>query len=429
MDQQGLRLTMARDTSFLQLHLPEGWPDPNRATVEFRYARFAAGAWVTGVAPLGAVPHGMTAVAVAPASAVLFARVALPKVRGAKLLRLLPLAVEDAIAANPEDVQVVLVEHVPEGSSLVAVVNKGWLAAALGDLATHGFRPARVIVETELSTQLAATEATRPWVLVRLASGGFACLGAGEIIALDLGEGAGGVPLALRLARNTHRRCGEAPAEILVFSGPGTDSADLEAWSRALDLPVRDGGEWRPDLIDARGRRATDLLRGDFSPAWGGRNLAPSLKVAAVAVASVLGLHTLLTIGNWWRLSSEALQVKSQMESEFRQIFPEAQAVVDAPLQLRRSLGRLRREGGVPDASDLIPLLAAVGPTLAAAGVHAERIRYEHGELQVEIAMPSDDGRAALEKQLRAPGYRVRVESLSDGTTGNVALVRVSAEA
>jgi hypothetical protein len=87
----------ARDRSLLQLHLPEGWPSPAAIDANFRYARFEGGSFVTGVAPLAAVPSATTAIAVAPASAVLFVRVTLPKVRGNKLARLLPLAVEDAI--------------------------------------------------------------------------------------------------------------------------------------------------------------------------------------------------------------------------------------------------------------------------------------------------------------------------------------------
>ena len=419
----------ARDRSLLQLHLPEGWPSPAAIDANFRYARFEGGSFVTGVAPLAAVPSATTAIAVAPASAVLFVRVTLPKVRGNKLARLLPLAVEDAIATPPEEAHVVLVEHVPAGSSLVAVVNREWLAAAVSELAAHSVKPSRCLVETELAAHLGATEATHPWVVVCSDSGGFAFLGEGEITALDLGEGASNLPLALRLARNTHRRRGETPDEILVFTSPGSNPPDLEAWSRALDVPVRNGGEWRPELVDSRALRVTDLLRGDFGPTWGARDFATTLKVAGIAAATVLGVHALLTIGDWWRLSSEARQLTTQMETQFRQIFPDAQVVVDAPLQMRRSLARLRRDAGVPDASDFVPLLAAVGPSLAAAGAHTERVRYERGELELEVTLPASEGREALERRLVVPGYRIRFEQKADASSSAVLVLRVSAGA
>jgi general secretion pathway protein L len=421
-------MSYARDRSILQLHLPEGWPAPDAPDHVFRYARYSGNSCETGVAELSAMPAATTTIAVAPASAVHFVRVSLPGVRAARLAKLLPLAVEEAVATTPEEIHVVLVEQVPGGASLVAVVNKDWLAAALEALAHHGFRPRRVIVETELAAKLAALEATHPWVVVRSPSGGFACLGAGEIIALDLGADTTALPLALRLARSTHRRRGETPDEILVFSAPGISPPDLEAWGRALEIPVRSGGDWRPEVLDGRALRVTDLLRGGIAAKSDAICVSRSVKLAGVTAAAVLAAHMLLTFGDWWRLSGEARSIRSQMETRFREIFPDARVVVDAPLQMQRGLGRLRREAGVPDASDFVPLLAAVGPVVSAAGLHAERMRYEGGALELEVTLPLGEGREALEKRLVIPGYRVRVERTSPGPSGDIAMLIVSAE-
>lgn len=421
-------LSYAHDRSILQLHLPEGWPAPDAIDRAFRYARYAGGTCATGVAELSAVPAATTTIAVAPASAVHFVRVNLPRVRASRLGKLLPLAVEEAVATSPEEVHAVVVAHVPGGASLVAVVNKGWFGAALEALADHGFRPTRFIVETELSARLAAIEAAHSWLVVRSPGGGFACLGAGEIIALDLGADATAVPLALRLARSTHRRQGETPDEILVFSSPDMDSPDLDMWSRALEIPVRSGGAWRPELFDGRTLRATDLLTSGCASRWDARGVSRSVKLAGVTAAAVLALHALLTVGDWWRLSAEKHQLRTQMEAQFREIFPDAQVVVDAPLQMQRGLGRLRREAGVPDASDFVPLLAAVGPVVTAAGLHAERLRYERGALELEVTLPGGKGREALEQRLVVPGYRVRVERASTGPSGEAAMLVVSME-
>jgi len=422
-------MARVRDGSLLQLHLPDGWPgglaEPN---VEFRYSRFEGHAHVAGVAPLAEVPSADTIVAVAPASAVLFVRASLPVARGPKMARLLALAVEDAIATAPEEVHAILVEHVPGGESLIAVVNREWLAAALDALAARGFRPDRFLVETELAMQRAAGETTRPWLVVRSPSGGFATLGEGDVVALDLGESVSAVPLALRLARDERARRGDAPGEVLVFTSPGTPPPDALAWGRELGLPVRNGGEWRPELIDARTRVATDLLRGDFAPTWRAADLARTLKFAGLTAAAVLGVHVLLTISDWWGLSSETRQLKTQMETQFRQLFPETQAVVDAPLQMRRNLGNLRREAGAPDASDLVPLLAAVAPALAGAGAQVERLQYQRGELEVDVTLPAGEERGAPETRFALPGYRVRVERVASGPSGNIATLRISAE-
>ena len=423
-----MMLSYARDRSILQLHLPDGWPAPDAIDRAFRYARHSGGSCATGVAELSAVPAATTTIAVAPSSAVHFVRVNLPRVRASRLTKLLPLAVEEAVATSPEEVHAVVVAHVPGGASLVAVVNKGWFGAALEALADHGFRPTRFIVETELSARLAAIEAAHSWLVVRSPGGGFACFGAGEIIALDLGADATAVPLALRLARSTHRRQGETPEEILVFSSPETPPPDLEMWSRALEIPVRSGGAWRPELIDGRALRATDLLRSGFASRCDARGVSRSVKLAGVTAAAVLALHALLTVGDWWRLSAEKHQLRTQMETQFREIFPDAQVVVDAPLQMQRGLVRLRREAGVPDSSDFVPLVAAVGPLLTAAGLHAERLRYERGALELEVILPGGEARAALERRLVVPGYKIRVERASTGPSGEVAMLVVSAD-
>ncbi len=147
-----------------------------------------------------------------------------------------------------------------------------------------------------------------------------------------------------------------------------------------------------------------------------------------MAAGAVLAAHTLLTVGDWWRLAAEQRQLRTQMESEFRRIFPDAQVVVDAPLQMQRGLGRLRREAGAPDASDFVPLLAAVAPSLTAAGLNTERVRYERGALEVEVTLPAGAGRDALARQIVLPGFRVRVEPPSPGAAGAVATVVVAAE-
>jgi general secretion pathway protein L len=415
--------------SVLQLHLPEDWPDAAAPNPQFRYALRRFADCDTGVAALAQIPHAATTIVVAPASAVLFVRVTLPKVRGTRLMRLLPLAVEDTIASSPEDIHVVLVDHLPGGASVVAVVGRKWLDTTLAELAKHGFEPVRLLVETELAAQPAQAGPAQPWVVVRTPAGGFACLGQGETIALDLGDEPGTLPLALRLARNTHRRQGETPAEVLVFTSPGASPTDADAWGRALEVPVRSAGDWHPERVDARGLQATDLLRGDYGTNRDAGAVKRMLKLAAIAAATVLGLHAMLTLGDWWRLKTETRQLRAQMETQFREIFPDAQAVVDAPLQMRRNLGKLRREAGMPDRSDVVPLLAAVGPVLVAVGAQAERMRYERGELELQISLPGPNEGEALARRLATPGYRVRVEPVAGDASGRLALLRVAVEA
>jgi len=415
------------ERSWLQLHLPEGWPADGSADALFRYARRGTHGCQTGASRLSDIAPAKTVVVVAPAAAVHFVRVTLPDLRPARLATLLPLAVEEHVAAAPEEIHAVVVNHVPRGESLVMVCDKAWLAAVLDALGAHGLRPASIIAEAELAARLVAQATTPTWIVVRAASGGFARLGADEIIALDLGAHAADVPLALRLARGTHRRSGEAPDEIVVFHAPELGPPDFDFWGRVLHLPVRDGGEWRPELIDARGMHATDLLRGFAVRGGAPLGFSRSVKLAGAAAAAILVLHTVLAFGQGWRLSAERHTLTAQMDRQFREIFPDAKVVVDAPLQMQRGLARLRRAAGMPDAADFVPLLAAVGPALTATGVRTERLRYERGTLEAAVTLPAGTPPTAIE-QLVVPGYRMRVERTRDASSADALTLFVQAE-
>jgi general secretion pathway protein L len=142
----------------------------------------------------------------------------------------------------------------------------------------------------------------------------------------------------------------------------------------------------------------------------------------------VLGVHGLLTAGDWLRLRYEAGALRSEMEAQFRKAFPDARAVVDPALQMGRSVAGLRRAAGEPDAADAIPLLARIAPALKAANVRTQAVRYERGQIELELALPAGESREALAARLRAPGIVVRVEKVASSAGGATATVRVAAE-
>jgi general secretion pathway protein L len=116
------------------------------------------------------------------------------------------------------------------------------------------------------------------------------------------------------------------------------------------------------------------------------------------------------------------------MEAAFRKAFPEAKTVVDPALQMSRNVADLRRAAGQPDASDLLPLLAQLTPALAAASAKPAGLKYERGELELELTVASGATRESLAAGLKAPGLIVRVERVATGPTGTVATVKVAAE-
>jgi general secretion pathway protein L len=421
-------MASARETTVLQLHLPDGWPQAGGQDAIFRYALRRGGERDMGTATLADLPPAGEVVAVAPASAVTYVRVVLPDVRGARLAQLLPMAVEDAVASSPEAIHAVLVEHAPGEESLVAVVERTWLREVLDALRSGGVHPSRLVVESELAVQRAAAGRIDAWFVVLKPSGGFVASSHGALAALDVPDEPGRVPVALRRLCEEHAAMGRAPDELVVFGAEGTDIPDVRVWGRVIQLPVRAGGRWRPEKLDVRRGRATDLLQGEFAGARTAGGVPLAVKAAAVAAGVLLAVHAALTVADWVWVWSETRTLNARMEGEFRRLFPETSAVVDAPLQLERRLAALRRESGAGDRSDVLPLLAAAsGPIAGLVESRVERVRYERGELEVELLLRGTEGRQALENRLAVPGYRVRLERLSREADGQVAVVRVGA--
>src|SRR5262249_20760470 len=239
---------------------------------------------------------------------------------------------------------------------------------------------------------------------------------------------AGRAPLALRRAGAGRRRGSGALRAVQVRVAGTAEPPDIGRWSESLHVPVALAGKWLPEEIDARGIEFPDLLPDAGSGSWHDDEWVRRLKPAAIFAAAILLVHGALTIGDWARLAYEARSLRANMETAFRGAFPEAKVVVDPALQMRRNVADLRRAAGEPDAADMIPLLARIAPALAAAGARPQSLRYENGELQLELAVASGETRERLASRLQVPGVRVRVERVTAGGGEPGARVRVGWE-
>jgi general secretion pathway protein L len=402
-----------RAASTLQIHVPERWPDAVREP-PVRWARRRDGELEDGVARLAEIPRAEETVLVLPVARVAFVRAALPPGPATRLAQLAPFAIEDAIVSAPDEIHCVVFDDDRGGERLVAVLDREWLRGALAELAAFGIRPDRAVVESALLAGDAGT-----WTIVWSGDGGFAALGGVEAIALDASV-EGRPPLALVLALDERRRAGAAPRAVRVLTTGAADPPEVAKWTAALHLPVVAAGKWLPETTDAAAIACPDLLPGARADGGWLERLKPAGALAAALVAA----HALVTLGDWARLAYEARSLRQEMAAAFRTAFPEARAVVDPALQMRRSVADLRRAAGEPDAADLVPLLAKLAPVLATAGARPQSLRYERGELELELAVAAGETRERLASRLRAPGIQVRVERVAEPH----AIVRIAAE-
>ena len=352
----------------------------------------------SGTSPWADVPRAEQLVLIVAASRVLLTRLNLPAVGQAKLREMLAFAVEDKLLAEPEKIHAVAAARGPSGDTDIAVIDKAWLRQQLAHLQQHGLRPDEMRVETLLPRLENNT-----WSLVWNGRGGFVRTGKNSGIVLDGGD-THTPPLALTLALDEARAAHAAPEGILLYH---TEGASVPVWNESLNLNIEQGGPWTwQTSVDGGHHNGLNLLQGEFAPPRKGQAWTKQLRPALPVLGIIVALHLVASLGDWARLRHEKNRLQNDMVATFKKTFPEATAVVDPALQMRRNLSGLRRTRGVADSADLLPLLAAAAPLMRQGKILT--LQYEQDKLQFDLLLQDSAQLATLRAQL--PKLPLRAE-------------------
>lgn len=395
--------------SLLRLHLPPDWPDDEAAT-PLPWCRLGARGELlaSGSAALANLPRAEACVLILPAELVLLTRAALPRGSRQKLRQMLPYAIEDKLVTEPDAVHVAAGHLLADGQTALAAIDKAWLARVLARLNEAGLYPRSAWPET-LLPELPADG----WVMVWDGRGGFLRSGAQAGMSLD-GGSAVQPPAALALSVAQARAATMLPHRLLLRLRDGAPPPDVEAWSYALGMKVEVGVEWsplqRPDIPTG----GIDLLQGAFAPSSKVRDLWPNLRLPLVLAGLIVLLQIGATTADWLLLSREKQQLQASMEKHFREAFPDARVVVDAPLQMQRNLAELRSASGQLSPLDFLPLLARTATALNADGRSQLRaVQYETSQLRMEVALVDRAAADALLKRLFEAGLAGQLQDVS----------------
>jgi len=124
----------------------------------------------------------------------------------------------------------------------------------------------------------------------------------------------------------------------------------------------------------------------------------------------ILVLSHLVGLNAWaWKLQADLRQRQMSLAQIMTQTFPEIQVVIDAPLQMRREVQRLRQSAGQAGNDGLEPLLAAVGQSLPA-GTALNQIDFQAGELRLKDLTLTEAQAVQLQTQLRNHQVQARRE-------------------
>ena len=319
-----------------------------------------------GCDPPAAMPRAETTVAVVPQARLALIETPLPAVSAERRERLLQFAIEDRLTRDPATVHaVVLGEAAGERAGagrhyVVAAVERDWFGAALTWLEAAGAVPLAVA-----DTQLLPV-ADDEWRVEIDGTRGVAVRADRLAHALDCADLAV-PPFALKLALNEAAIIGVLPKKIIV-GATAADAARLDLHRWRADFA---GNEATRDIVlmpappaavafDPARWRAGNLRRGAFAAPDAMQGWRQALRPALVLAACLLALHIGLTAIDAWRLARQRAGLEVEMRELFKASFPDATAIVDPALQMRRNLDALRRKRGLDAAPLRLSLARAV---------------------------------------------------------------------
>lgn len=371
-----------------------------------------------GEGRLAELPRAGRVQLVIPAAQVLITRSRVPRTARRRGGAVLAFAVEEQTAGEPDANQVSWLGAVGD-DDVLAVVDKRGLARWRDALGAVGIRGYEIHCET-----LLLPWKTDEWSLAWHGREGFVRTGEFEGAETDCGDRAV-PPLALRLLLDEAEANSVAPNSIALHATGPDAVPDVAVWTRELGIPVRLAGswDWRTAPPGAGVALAQERQR------WGAfAGMAARLRPAAWMLGAALAIHSVALVVDWALLANEQRALRQQMNSRFRATFPDAVAVVDPALQMRRKLAEARHAAGQADSGDFLPMIAAVAAGTKGLPAGALKVlSYESGRMTLQLAATDEATVNRIVTEMMQSGLSVERSPAVKGQGGATVVLTVRA--
>lgn len=353
---------------------------------------------------------------VIPAAQVLIVRASVPHEARRHGGSVLAFAVEEQSAGEPDANLVSWLGSVGDEDAL-AVVDKAGLERWREALGAVGIRIDEIHCET-LMLPIRAGE----WSLAWNGCDGFLRTGAFEGAATDRGERES-PPLFLRLLLEEAKARNASPTSIAIYMTELDARPDIAVWRHELGMDVRIEGAW--DWRTASAKAGVSLVQ--QHQRWRFMSGATArLRPAAWMLGAALTVHAVALVTGWALLAGDQRSLNQQMESRFRAVFPDAVAVVDPALQMRRKLAGARHNAGLSDSGDFLPMYEQVAVAAKELPVGVLRtMSYEDGRMTLELAANEDAAVHRIVARLLQSGLSVDTSSASKNAAGSSVILTV----
>lgn len=345
---------------------------------------------------------GQRAVVLIPTADVTLTGVTMPTAQRQRLRQAVPFALEEQLAADVDRLHFALGTRDKSGWLPVAVADRTCMERWFNALNDTGIHSSAMLPDV-----LALPLPENGWALLVTESEALLRTGRTTGYAFDPALVETFVGIALEQTE-------EKPQRLRVYDCADADVDAIERAAQANEIPVfRDSCAAGAVAVFARGIAEgveLDLLQGDYSRREQIGKLWRPWRPAAVMAGVLLLVQGGMAGAEYARLSGEAESLGQQVESLYRETFPEARNVVDPKVQMEQKLNALRGGGG---AGGFGGLLATAGPVLKSVNTEISALRYKDDSLQVELQLANLQELDVLKQRLAQAGLDIRIDTAS----------------
>jgi len=330
---------------------------------------------------------------------VLLAEPEVPVKAGAKLPQLVPYALEEQLAEDIEDLHFALGKRSGESNRIpVAVVARALLDGWLAELRGAGIEPDAVYADSELLPE-------NPGQAVALLEGDMVSVrppgGTPVTLPADaLGE-------ALEIARSGAESSGTGARGLILYTGAAEwqqHSAQVEAARPHFDgirVQLLAGGPLALFAQQLPSAAAINLLQGPYAPVSSRGTGFMAWRVAAILLASLIGLHLIGKAAELHVLKRHERQVDASIRDTFRSSMHTEASASEARRLMERRLTGVRGAG-----EGLLPALQALAQARdAAPGTSVQTLNFHGGSLEMKLSAPDATSLDRLSQSLRSSGW------------------------
>ena len=341
-----------------------------------------------------------------PVEDVLLAHVELPQIGTAKLLRVLPFALEDQVLDAVESLHFALGPALQDGRHAIAVVAcdklDGWLAR---------LREAGVVADVLLPDALALPLDGEAATLLLEDGRGVVRLGTTQGFACDAEQ----LPAWLAASGNVTRLHSHSVSAARPIGLPAAIAVDLHDEVDALGL-----------FADSVGTGAViNLLQGNYAPRHRHAPQRRLWRTAAMLALAAIVLGFAGRVVDVLRMQHASRVADDAIAAIYARSFPDSPAVPDPVARMQSELQRL---GGGPRGAGMMPLLARVTPLIVSQDqrLRVQGLEYRGGTLELAVHAPSLETLDQLRERIATiDGLDAELVAATPGSDGVEGRLRV----